>query len=86
MLMLYDGLLGVGDGLALGDLANQSIAGLGKAHDGRGGAGTFGVGDDFGFTVFEQGNTGVGRAQVDTDDLAHRVLPLYCGRPRCSEC
>src|SRR5699024_9241315 len=39
------GALGVGDGLALGHLADQTLAGLGEAHHTGGGAGALGVGD-----------------------------------------
>jgi hypothetical protein len=38
----------VGDGLALGDLADQDLAVLGERDDRRGGAGALGVGDDGG--------------------------------------
>ena len=41
-----DRAIGVGDGLALGDLADQDLAGLREGDDGRSRAGAFGVGDD----------------------------------------
>ena len=41
-----DGLLRVGDSLALGDLADQPLTVLGECHHRGGGAATFGVGDD----------------------------------------
>ena len=71
-----DGAVGVGDGLALGDLADHALAVLGKSHDGRGGAGAFGVGDDDGFAAFHDGYAGIGSTQVDTDDLGHNVFLL----------
>ena len=36
-----NGLLGVGDGLALGDLADETLAGFGECDDGGSGARTF---------------------------------------------
>ena len=52
--------LGVGDGLALCDLADQTLAGLGEADDRRGGAGAFGVRDDDGLAAFHNGDAAVG--------------------------
>ena len=45
--------VGVGDGLALGYLTDQHLAGLGERDDRRRGAGAFGVGDDDGIAAFE---------------------------------
>ena len=64
-----DGLLGVGDRLALGDLADQPLAVLGERHDRRRGAAAFGVRDDDGVAAFHDGNDGIGRAKVDADDF-----------------
>ena len=66
-----DGVFRVGDGLALGHLADQTVAGLGEAHHGRGGACAFGVGDDDGLAAFHHGDAAVGSTKVDTNDLAH---------------
>ena len=68
-----DGVLGVGDGLALGHGADQLFPGLGESHDGRGGAAALGVGDDGRLAAFQHGHGRVGRAQVDADDLAHYI-------------
>ncbi len=61
-----DGAVDVGDGLALGGLADQHLAVLGEGDDGRGGAEALGVGDDGGLATLEDGHDGVGGAEVDT--------------------
>ena len=66
-----DGLLGVGDGLALGGGADDAFAGFGEGDDGRGGAVAFGVWDDDGFAALHGGDDGVGRAEVDADYSCH---------------
>jgi hypothetical protein len=63
--------LGVRDRLALGDLPDEAFARLGECHDGRRETAAFGVGDDDGPAAFDDGDDGVGRAQVDSDDFAH---------------
>ena len=47
-----DRVFGIGDGLPLGNLPDQPLAGLGEAHDGRGDAAAFRVGDDDGLAAF----------------------------------
>ena len=69
-----DRAVGVGDGLALGDLADEHLAGLGEGDDRRGGAGAFGVGDDDGLAGLEDRDDGVGGAEVDADGLGHGVF------------
>jgi hypothetical protein len=61
-----DGALDVVDGLALGDLADQDLAGLGERNDGRRGAAALGVGNYGGLATFENGDDGVGGSEVDT--------------------
>ena len=71
-----DGAVGVGDGLALGHLADEHLAGLGEAdHRGRG-APPFGVGHHGGLARLEDGDDGVGGAEVDADGLGHDVVPF----------
>ena len=70
-----DGAVGVGDGLALGHLADQHLAGLGEADDGRGGAAALGVGDDGGLARLQHGDDRVGGTEVDTDGLGHEIFP-----------
>ena len=66
-----DGAIDVGDGLALGDLADQHLAVLGERHHAGGGARTFGVRDDLRLAAGEGGHDRVGRAEVDTDRSGH---------------
>ena len=66
-----DGAIRIGDGLALGDLADEALAVLGKGHDRRRGAGALRVGDDGRLAALHDGDAGIGGAKVDTDNLAH---------------
>ena len=50
-LMEKTGVFGVGDGLALGNLADQPLAALGEANHRRSGAGALLVGDDGGLAA-----------------------------------
>ena len=52
-----DRAVGVGDGLALGHLADEDLAVLGEGDDRRGGAGALGVGDDDGIAALEDETT-----------------------------
>jgi len=60
-----------GDGLTLGDLADELLAYGGEGHDRRRGTSAFRVGDDPGFTAVEEGDARVRRPEVDPDDLSH---------------
>ena len=73
-----DGPVDVGDGLALGDLADQHLAGLGEGDDGRGRPGAFRVCDDGGFATLEDGDDAVRRAEVDADRTCHGVCTSGC--------
>jgi hypothetical protein len=69
-----DSALDIGDGLALGDLANQDLAALRKC-DYRGrSSGAFGVRDDGGLSTFKYGDDGVGGSEVNADCTSHDVL------------
>ena len=68
-----DGLLGVGDRLPLGHLADQPLAVLGERHDRGGGPAAFGVGDDDRVATLHDGDDRVGGAEVDADDLGSHV-------------
>ena len=79
-----DGVLRIGDGLALGDGADEAVAVLREGDDGRGGAPALDVLDDGRLAAFEDGHARVRRAEVDPDGLAHVVrtpclLVLYVG-------
>src|SRR5262249_12427585 len=70
-----NGVLWIGDGLALGHLAYQTLAGFGKPHYRRRGPSTFFIGDNFGLAAFHHRYHGVGGAQIDSDNFAHGKLP-----------
>ena len=71
-----DGAVNVGDGLALGDLADQDLAGLGEGDDRGGRSSAFSVRDDGGLAAFEDGDSGVGGAEVDADCTCHGCCPF----------
>ena len=71
-----DGAVNVGNRLTLGDLANQDLAGLGEGDDRGGRTSTFSVRDDGGLAAFEDGDSGVGGAEVDTDCTCHGCCPF----------
>ncbi len=71
-----DSAVDVGDGLTLGDLADQDLAGLGEGHHRRRRTGPFCVGDDGGFATLEDGDDAVRRAEVDADRSCHGDAPL----------
>ena len=66
-----DGLFRIGDRLALGRLADETLAVVGEGDDRRRGARAFGVLDDFRSFAFHDGDARIGGAEVDADDLAH---------------
>ena len=68
-----DGALRVGHSLALGHLAHQTFAVLGKGHNGRSRTRAFGVGDNSGFAAFHHGDAGIRSTQIDTNNLRHNV-------------
>ena len=78
-----DGVLRVGDRLTLGDLADESLAVLREADDGRGRPTAFGVGDDDRVAAFHDRDDGVRRAEVDANDfVGHCFLNEWMfGRP-----
>ena len=65
---------GVGDRLPLGDLADQPLAVLREADDGRRGAPAFLVDDDRGLPAFHDRDDRVGGAEVDSNHFAHGLL------------
>ena len=64
----------VGHRLALCRLADQPLAAVAHGHHRWGGAGALGVFDHAGVRPFHDSDTGVGRAQVNSDDFAHIYL------------
>ena len=71
-----DRAVGVGDGLALGDLADEHLTALAERDDRRGGAATLGVRDDGGLAALEDGDGAVGGTEVDADCTCHVVVLL----------
>jgi hypothetical protein len=63
--------LGVGHGLALGDLAHQALAVLGEANNGWGCPPTLLVDDDRRLAAFHDRDDRIRGPEVDTDDFAH---------------
>ncbi len=61
----------VRDGLALGDLADQDLSVLGERHDGRRRARSLGVRDNLRLATRQDGDDGVGGAQVNSDRACH---------------
>ena len=66
-----DRAIGVGDRLALRDLADEDLSGLGERDDRRSGARPLGVGDHDGLARLEDRDDRVGGAEVDADGLGH---------------
>ena len=81
-----DGVGRVGDGLALGQLADQPLAGLGEGDDARDGPAALRRRDDGRLAALHHGDDGVRRAEVDADDLAHGgcllLARVWCGQVR----
>src|SRR6185295_18928697 len=74
-----EGLFRIGDRLALGRLADEALAVVREGDDGRRSPHAFRIFDDFRRLAFHHGDARIGRAEVDTDDLAH-CLPSLCSR------
>ena len=75
-----DRVLGIGDGLPLGDLAYEPLAGLAECHNRGGDAAAFRVLDDGGLIAFHHRDHGVGGAEVDADNFAHALsMKSECG-------
>ena len=71
-----EGVVRVGDRLALGRLTYQRFTVFGIRHDGRGSAITLGVFDNLDLVAIHNGYTGVCGSQVDTNDLTHAITPI----------
>ena len=84
-----DGAPRVSDGLALGGVADQPIALIGEGDNARGEAVAFLIGDDLHLAAFHHSDDGIGRAQIDANDLfsCHDELLLRSGPSGCEfEC
>src|SRR5207248_3115693 len=69
----------VRDGLALGDLAHQDLAGLGESHHRGGDPLALRVGDDRRLPALQHGDHRVRGAQVDSDRSGHETVPPRSG-------
>ena len=72
-----DGAVSIGDRLALCNLTNHTLAGLGECYHGRGSTVALCIGDDNRLAAFQNSNTGIGSTKVNTDNLRHNVFLLY---------
>ena len=61
----------ISNGLAFGDLANQSLTRFGERDHRRCSPAAFFICYDLGFPAFHNGYNRVGRTQVNTDNLCH---------------
>src|SRR5262249_28398580 len=68
----------IGNALALGRLANEALATLGKGDHGGGRPAALAILDHLGILAFHHGDAGIGRAEIDADDFSHSLTP-YCG-------
>ena len=66
------GVLGVGDGLTLCDLTDQTVAGLGEANNRRGGACALRVCDDDRLAALHDSHAAIRSTKVNTNDFAHK--------------
>ena len=66
--------LGIGHRLALGSLSDQHLIITSERDDRRSSAPAFAVLDDLRLARLEYRDAGIGRAQIDSDDLAHICL------------
>ena len=73
------GVFGVGDGLALGRLADQPFAARRKSDHRRRRARAFGIFDDLGLRALHHRDAGIRRTEINANDFAHRYLFKICG-------
>src|SRR5579871_2118223 len=66
----------ISNGLPLGHLAHQTLPGLGKADYGRRSPPSFFIGDDLGLATFHDSYARIGGAQVNSNNLTHKLLLL----------
>ena len=72
-----EGLLRIGDRLALGRLADETLAVVGKGDDGWGSPCAFRVLDDLRSLALHHRHAGIGRTKVDANDFTHFVHPYF---------
>ena len=79
------GALGIGHALALGGLADQTLAVVGEGDDRGGRARALGILDDLRGRPFHDRDAGIGRSKVDADNFSHCPIPHCFARPRGPE-
>ena len=72
---------GVGDGLPLGGLSDQTLAFFGERDHRRGGAGPFGVLNNFDVAAFHDRDARIRGAEIDTNNFAHVFTPNSANPP-----
>jgi hypothetical protein len=63
---------------------DQTFAGFREGDDRRRGAHSLRIRDDDGLSAFHDGDAGIGRPEIDTDDLAHVLLLVRGETPGAS--
>ena len=78
----------VGDRLALGRLADQTLPAVGEGDHAGGGARAFRVLDDADVLAFQDGDAGIGGTEIDTDHFTHMNMLLSAdgGGPKHRRC
>ena len=69
-----EGVRRIGDGLALGGLSDEALPAVAEGDHAGGGACAFAILDHMDVAALHDRHARIGRAQVDSDDLAHTVV------------
>ena len=72
-----NGPVGIRNGLALCYLADKSFSVFGESYNRRSCTAAFRVCDDDRLSAFHNGDAAVGCTQVNTDNLAHNLIPPF---------
>ena len=78
-----DGVVRIGDGLALGRVADLALAAVGECDDGRGGALSLVIDDDGRLVAFHHGHARVRGSKVDADNAALSFHRTLCQKRPC---
>ncbi len=80
------GVVRVGDGLALGRVADLALTAVGESDDGRGGALSLVIDNDGRLVAFHHGHARVRGSKVDSDNLSHNIRYLFVLRFKAVRC
>ena len=72
----HNSLVGIGDSLTLCHLADHSLTGLGEGYHRGGSSGSFGIGDNGGFTALKHSHARVGCTKIYTNNFSHNNFLL----------